>query len=113
MFKLINGWTKETVMAQIRNKNNGTIARNGDSCAYQAFDGNRCAVGCFIPDGHPAFADRRDLSAQKLLECYPDLASVMPFESLALRHFQYAHDRLIEDKNVYEGIQNFLDCQVE
>ena len=52
-YKTINGWTKDKMKAQVRAKNNGkrSLRRSG-GCAYQVTDGNRCAAGCFIPDGH-------------------------------------------------------------
>jgi hypothetical protein len=44
--KLINGWTKETVMAQVKKYNNGTKATKEWQrvCQYLTDKGNRCAI---------------------------------------------------------------------
>src|SRR5271156_3153544 len=100
MYKLANGWTKETVMAQIKKYNNGTKAtRESGSCTYLAKDGNRCAIGCFIPDGHKALLD--DGSAYHIVD-YPELAKLMPFDDRCiLQVFQEIHDGGPKD-GVYE-----------
>lgn len=113
MIRLINGWTKAKVMKQVKKYNDGTRAINGrdGACAYQTGDGNRCAVGCFIPDNHSALES--DLPADKLIERYPDLANVMPFRAYDLCSFQVAHDFTPNYYNVYDSIEEFLNTKVE
>ena len=112
-YKLVNGWTKEKVMEQVRKYNNGTQAVKDGTCLYN-HNSNRCAIGCFIPDGHPALGSRERVIT--LLSDYPDLISYMPFsDSDALRYFQRSHD--VCDMGHFNGdtyfaIQNFLDIQV-
>lgn len=53
MFKTINGFTKASMKRAIRAGNNGhksKLSPSNKMCAYRAPDGNKCAVGCFIPD---------------------------------------------------------------
>lgn len=85
MYTTINGWTKKRMKAKIRLKNNGKKARVGDRCLYETEDGNHCAAGCFIPDGHKAFDITLataviDPSASGLTDrCgYTDLLKVFP-----------------------------------
>lgn len=46
----INGFDRKSTMKQIKAKNLGHKAFDGDNCYYRAEDGNCCLVGCFIPD---------------------------------------------------------------
>lgn len=114
MLKLINGWTKESVMAQVKKYNNGTKATsdiNPEICVYQNKSGNRCAIGCFIPDGHPALGSKKP--ANMLIFDYPNLKYYMPFDTEdGLRKFQKAHDRAYAGK-VYTSIERFLNEEVE
>jgi hypothetical protein len=113
-FKLANGWTKETVMAQIKKYNNGSRSMIEGYCLYEGPDGNRCAIGCFIPDGHEAL-NRGYNSAPTIMRCYPELQKLMPFaESCELLEFQSAHDECDgKGMGVYDAIQDFLDTKVE
>ena len=120
--KLADGWTKEKVMERIRKYNNGNRATRTDAfnqinCTYQAADGNRCAIGCFIPDGHPAL--REPNGVHSILAEYPDLVPLMPFKELeALAALQCVHDvHDVHDvpraMSVHEGIEVFLNECVE
>jgi hypothetical protein len=61
-------------------------------CAYLAPDGSKCAVGCHIPDGHPAQHFKRGVS--QLAIVWPDLAGVAwPTGNLNLAQtLQNVHD---------------------
>ena len=110
--KLINGWTKRKVMNRIKKYNNGKRAVNytGDRCVYLAPNGNRCAIGCFIPDSHSALCEK--CKVESLIENYPDLTTVMPFEVGGLVLFQTAHDDAPTEQ-VHREIKIFLDTFVE
>src|SRR5277367_6163898 len=93
-YKLAPGWTKGKVVEQIYKYNNGMVAfeRNDasdkNSCTYEANDGNRCFIGCFIPD-ELREARWSEGNVTKLLGEHPALWSHMPFHEIAaLRHFQ-------------------------
>jgi len=50
-----NGWTRETVMQRIRERNKGYPAMahtssQHKSCAYRGNNDNQCLMGCFIED---------------------------------------------------------------
>lgn len=115
MYKLANGWTKERVLAQVKKYNNGTRAMKptGNGCSYRAEDGNRCAIGAFIPDHYDVTAFYFGGTARALIEDYSDLAQYMPFnDPLALTDFQRAHDDCA-DSAVYNSIETFLRDMVE
>lgn len=111
-YKLANGWTKATVMEQVKKYNNGSRASSGKECVYLATDGNRCAIGCFIPDGSEALASRATVT--DILKDYPELVHLMPFDNRqAIVAFQAAHDRAPCGDNVHATIQTFLNDKVE
>jgi hypothetical protein len=112
MYKLANGWTKEKVIAQVKKFNNGTKAVNDFKlCIYKAKDGNRCAIGCFIPEEHKEALNFQG-SVGSLLNRYPNLKPYMPFANLdALEDFQRAHD--CTNLNVHVAVENFLKTYVE
>lgn len=120
MYKLINGWTKEKVLAQVKKYNNGKqalavgIDKFGSAapmCMYKTPDGNRCFVGAFIPDNHPGLM-LENANAPRLLRRYPDLSAHMPFEGYALLSFQGVHD---DDcgRDYHENLAAWLKYYVE
>lgn len=92
MFKIINGWTKEKMKAQILVKNNGYQSRNGSMCAYRSQDGNRCAAGCFIPDDKYRANMECNSVRGILLEDHYGLLSLFPLDQLGMTMLQGAHD---------------------
>lgn len=103
-YKTMNGWTKERMIKQIMERNNGTRAVVNDEegppvCLYETEDGNHCAVGCFIPSGHPAMEFKDSVCF--LLEAHQDLKSVLPLDLSGLKQFQQAHD--LHDVRVMYG----------
>lgn len=87
----INGFTRESVMKQIRSKNLGYPAYNeeGDQCKYRAFDGNQCLVGCFIPD----HLYKEEFEGEPVEDIFDKISEVMPLTKPALEKFQEFHDR--------------------
>lgn len=55
-----------------------TRAWNGMTCSYLAEDGKKCALGIFIPDGHPAQKTTAPISV--LFFLYPDLRKIFELE---------------------------------
>lgn len=116
--KLANGWTKATVLAQIKRYNNGTVCsvKEGpvdslsNPCQYKNKEGNRCFIGCFIPDNHPAL---RQTDGVRYILCeYPDLVEVMPFNDVYnLTKFQKVHD--LATSELYSVAAKWLDANVE
>lgn len=63
-------------------------------CAYVDANGNKCAVGCHMPDGHPAKSMSCDVRG--VIERYPELKGVVipdgPDGLLFARGLQQIHD---------------------
>lgn len=92
-YRLKTGWTKEKALAVLFKGNDGSKAADcyGD-CLYLSETGNKCAVGCFIPDGHPAQSLRGGFTA--LRDQYPELLGIMPLDDEGMLTLQRAHDKL-------------------
>lgn len=112
MYKLKDGWTKAKIMEKIKKYNNGSKSWEGNSnCVYQTKTGNRCAIGCFIPDNHPGLNYEGDVLG--LLETYPSLKEYMPFdEPGSLRDFQQAHDTAKSSHEIYKVIEYWIDNKI-
>lgn len=104
MFQTINGYTKESMKDVIRKEFKGRAIENG-CCKYLTSDGKKCAIGCFIPDGHTA--QFSGISVSHLLDIYPDLC--LPLNNEGLQELQQFHDlRSLEltTDNILEWIDN-------
>lgn len=98
----LNGHNRNSVMEQIKKYNTGKRAydesvnqMSGNGCVYETEKGNRCAVGCFIPDGHSALSYIG--GASQLLDEYPELAELMPMDTDDLVKLQSEHDSFKND----------------
>ena len=136
MYKLINGYTIESLKEVFKKNNTGKPALykvvNGENdnwdecydegevinefCVYfNPVDGNRCAVGCYIPD---SFIEEHknvvtdEIDAASLINDYPELAEHMPMEKEGLMAFQKAHDEFNESKhklNFHDYMCSWID----
>ncbi len=94
----------------------GRRAMNGKACAYLAPNGNRCAVGHLIPDGHAGLMATCDVDS--LILRHTDLADLFEIESHEDRHFlmgiQGAHDNCYDIRDFREtfkrNMQKIADC---
>lgn len=63
--------------------------------SYESIEGLRCAIGCLIPDGHPALKYGKRVG--HLIHSYPDLAELWGVESQDdirfLTRLQEIHDK--------------------
>lgn len=96
MYKPINGFTKAKIIETIQTRmlDHRSIVKDKSGhflCAYRAGDGNRCAIGVFIPDGHNG--EMHNGRVDNLLTKYPDLRQNMPLEDDALDRLQLIHDK--------------------
>lgn len=107
MVILKGGWNKARIMEKIRAGNNGNKSIGPDGrCHYRSPNGNKCAIGCFIPDEKydPAMDD--GMMTRQVCEIIRD---DLPTNDINfLYHLQSAHDTCRGD-NVYEMIEKFLD----
>ena len=89
----INGFTRESVMKQIKAKNLGYPSYNeeGDLCKYRGVDGNQCLVGCFIPDN----LYEEEFEGEPARAIYDKMPEVMPLPRHQLSRFQEFHDKYI------------------
>ncbi len=115
MYKPINGWTKESMIAAIMKNNNGTQAMDEtyEYCTYKNDAGNRCAVGCFIPEDTSEKVFKHRGSAISLLDKYPDLKVKMPLSGLALESLQQIHDKNGINENVRDRMIAWINENVE
>jgi hypothetical protein len=113
MYQTINGWTKATMKAAIRAGNNGQRAVDSPTsalCRYLTADGNRCAVGCFIPDGHEGAHLRG--AVDDLLYSYPDLKDKMPLSPSDMWSFQRVHDSIRAPVDMHVVLETWIDANV-
>lgn len=108
MFKCINGWNKEKMIETLKKEYKGqAVAKDTNICQYLTSDGKKCAVGCFIPDGHEAqyynVGVQYIFGGNSLLSKYPDLISILPLEHSGLYKFQVFHDE--RDRSLDDMIQ--------
>lgn len=103
MFKAINGWTKKKILKvlEARRYNAPAVNPADGTCKYLTRNGNRCAVGLFIPKGHEGAKLIGDVTV--LLEAHSDLEDKMPLSIDGLKKLQTIHDYCSEQ---YNGIKN-------
>lgn len=87
-YSCINGWTKEKMSEVIKARPFERACVVDGSCLYLNDQGNKCAVGLFIPDGHYAQSYEGDYN--NLKNKYPDLKEKMPLEDMM--ELQRVHD---------------------
>lgn len=110
MYKTINGWTKDRMKAQINKYNNGTKSESNEFCVYETERGNRCAVGCFIPDLHNGLHYRGNV--HNLVLKYSDLKRYMPLTIDAMKQLQRVHDRF-DKRNSYKDIKQAMYAWID
>lgn len=112
--KTINGWTKETMIAHIRDNFKGksvdTLSRR---CLYRGPNETKCAVGIFIPDSlyNIKMETQDNTSAGTVIYDY-DLGGVMPLEVSGMTDLQRAHDRSCPDQTL-DAMINWVETNVE
>jgi hypothetical protein len=106
----INGFTRESVMAQIKAKNMGYPSYDEDrsQCMYRNFDGNQCLVGCFIPDNLYE-EDFEGDHAEVIFEKMPDIMPIVKPMLRKLQNFHDGHTYIVENANkFFKDIENKL-----
>ncbi len=111
--KLINGWTKETVLAKVKERNNGKkCADTFGVCKYR-LEGNCCIAGCFIPD--EVYNPSMEGCAISMDNIWEYVEKFMPFAQWDMNSFQiHAHDSPnVPTNGIYEAVEKFLNEDVE
>jgi len=112
MYKAINGWTKAKILKVMQARRyNCAATTKYDKCAYATSNGNRCAVGLFIPKGHKGISVEDDVYG--LLNEWPDLKIKMPLELLALKELQQVHDNMFNRDNAKQAMIDWVKKNVK
>jgi hypothetical protein len=112
MYKTQNGWTKQRIIEQIKHRNNGEKAGNGEECFYRTKDGNACFAGCFIPDeDYKKEFESRNIFA--LMSIYPELVDKMPLPAHGMDELQRIHDKSFTGENLHEKMERWVNDNVE
>ncbi len=98
MFTTVNGWTKDSIVAHIEAHFTGkSFVLNPDThkdeCKYRGPNGEKCAVGLFIPDDkyRPSMDINCENHATGIIERYR-LSNIMPLDIQGMQAFQQVHD---------------------
>lgn len=113
-YQTINGFTKDSMKAAIKAGNKGEVAAENNPlrrCSYLTQDGNKCAVGCFIPDGHAGQSSTQGV--YELLDTHQDLRAFMPLSDKGLASMQIVHDHHPHYGDVREVLYSWIDKNVE
>lgn len=86
----INGFDRESTMKQIKARNLGYKAGEGDDCLYRSGDGNCCLVGCFIPD--EKYCDSIESHDARHAIIHLKLEKHMPLSNDLMDRLQMLHD---------------------
>lgn len=111
-----NGWTKERMKTAINTGNNGTRSFERHNCVYRADNGNKCAVGCFIPD--EVYIPEMDIDqgsgtgADAIIHGF-DLHHYMPLNNHGMGEMQIIHDNVDDGADIRIKLCNWIDANVE
>ena len=113
MYKYINGYNYDKTMAKIKEFNNNTraLSVDGMACSYLNSEGNRCAIGCFLPD--KSLSLKYNGNVENLLKLFPDIMSYMPLQIEGLIGLQRVHDHGMIIRDIYTDISLWLKENVE
>lgn len=109
--KIINGWTKAKMIEAVKTRNSGTQCYDFKTmnCMYEAPDGNHCAAGCFIPDGHEAMKSHKTIEVVSLK--YSDLR--LPLDHKGMEDMQFTHDSSSNHANMHDILIKFINEECE
>jgi hypothetical protein len=115
VYRTINGWTKERMIAQIQAKvpkNGGYSGNNRSNCAYRTQSGGACAVGAFIPD--VAYSPAMENHGVTYIQHYfPHVIKHMPVALEGLREMQKIHDgSTINGRDVVGELIEWIEANV-
>lgn len=113
MFKAINGWTKKKILKVLQDRKFARAAYNEAQkvCEYRTKDGNRCAVGLFIPNGHEGLSHSGAVGG--LLDAFPDLRKKLPLGEKGLDFLQDVHDTIENRTNAKRAMIEWVTKNVK
>jgi len=123
MCKLQNGWTIETIMARIKERNTGEPARTNQAlvgsefnkCYYRSPTGNQCLVGCFI-DNRDYSGNMEGMGIEHLEYSFDLNYSSLPLSTRGLERLQTLHDNFIpgpDELSLHDAVEQWLYNNVE
>jgi len=117
-YKLQNGWTIESMMARIKERNTGVPARKDvtnpgtlyNKCYYRSPTRNQCLVGCFISDKE--YLPEMEGKGVRHIENY---LNELPLSTYALEELQILHDAFVpsKDGDFHAAVERWLRENVE
>lgn len=110
-YKLINDWTKESLMERILEKNSFAICTSGrGDRVYRNDEGKACFAGVFIPDELYSKAFEGKV-VDGIIQIAPALLNYFPFGHEGMAALQNIHDSqwAHSDVNLKSRVQDFLD----
>lgn len=95
MYTTQNGWTKERMKQHLLtnmldHRSQDYTSTNAPGCAYRAADGNKCGVGCFIPESKYT-AEMEGNNAIHVIDNF-GLHQFMPLDKFGMMQLQKQHD---------------------
>lgn len=99
MYKCINGWTKSKMLKVVKARRYNCRSTEHDICAYLSSNGNKCALGLFIPNRHLGLQTSGNY--HDLIRKCPDLLDKMPLTKSGMIKLQIVHD--LCDESPYKG----------
>ena len=116
-YRCINGWTKKKMLEHVTNNFIYKSVTKDGYCAYRGENGDKCAVGLFIPDNlYTEDMDNGDkfqnTDVLHILERYPELNNYLPLESEALMDFQKIHDKSFSSSTKLE-LLDWIETKVQ
>jgi hypothetical protein len=119
-YKIINGWTKESMIAAIDTyvPRVGKCMDDSGDCLYLDDNGKSCPVGAFLrtflPVDHEAFKREggviNPVSGEPL---FPEFMDKMPLDAAGLRRIQVEHDFTHGGINVQERLISWIKENTE
>ena len=111
-YRPINGYSKQVIKDALAFGTKGRVsayrtARGDTVCALRGEAGNKCAIGCFIPDSLCS-PKLEKLTVQDL---YIQLFTFMPLEINAMNALQSVHDSA-DDENVLDALMLWVEANV-
>jgi len=112
----MNGYTIESMISTIKARNNGNqcVGNVNLGCLYNDGNGNHCAVGCFLPDDHPAMSNK-NVSVTGIVEggIDPDLEKILPISLVGMQRLQSKHDDSIGCKHIHDVLEKWIRFHCE
>lgn len=116
MASLINGWTRDAVVARIDERFKGkSVTQDAPSiCAYRNGEGLCCITGCFISDeDYDKFFNgvvKINYEGEGVWDLCDDIKNKFPFGEMWMAKWQAVHDNMDYELTAEEQKQLLIDA---